>query len=173
MASSISSSPYSKPCTLCAKSRDVLIRCQIDATGKWHFVCPGTCWKSVSGGVIDGDNADEHQHYRYGGVWRNKHEAVSGKKPKKKKNKISPTQVDPASSSAAARDTTSGDPNAWSGQDAHYTKNDRVIFDNVPYVCRKSHVSQERKTPDHAYSLWKQDDAALRSADEHNQSAGG
>lgn len=73
---------HRKPCTLCAEPRDVLVRCQIDDTGKWHFVCPGRCWKQVSGGVIDGDKSEEHQWYRYGGMWKNKHEAVSAKKPK-------------------------------------------------------------------------------------------
>ena len=73
---------YRKPCTLCANSRDVLVRCQIDETNRWHFVCPGTCWKEVSGGVMDGDKAEAHKHYRYGGMWKNKHEAVSAKKPK-------------------------------------------------------------------------------------------
>jgi hypothetical protein len=73
---------HSKPCSLCATRRDVLIRCQIDESGKWHFVCTGKCWKGVSGGVVDGDGAEEHKFYRYGGMWKNKHEAVSAKKPK-------------------------------------------------------------------------------------------
>lgn len=73
---------HRKPCTLCNSPRDVLVRCQIDETGKWHFVCPGKCWKQVSGGIVDGDKAEEHKWYRYGGMWKNKHEAVSAKKPK-------------------------------------------------------------------------------------------
>lgn len=73
---------HSKPCTLCHTRRDVLVRCQIDESNKWHMVCPGTCWKKVSGGVMDGDGKPEHQFYRYGGMWKNKHEAVSAKKPK-------------------------------------------------------------------------------------------
>lgn len=73
---------HRKPCTLCATPRDVLVRCQIDDTGKWHFVCPGKCWKEVSGGVVDGDKSEAHRWYRYGGMWKNKHEAVSAKKPK-------------------------------------------------------------------------------------------
>ena len=72
---------YRKSCTLCERPRDVLVRCQIDETRRWHFVCPGSCWKHVSGGVIDGD--DEHKLYRYGGMWKNKHEAVSAKKSKR------------------------------------------------------------------------------------------
>lgn len=31
---------------------------------------------------MDGDGKSEHQFYRYGGMWKNKHEAVSAKKPK-------------------------------------------------------------------------------------------
>ncbi|KAF2721833.1 hypothetical protein K431DRAFT_201608, partial [Polychaeton citri CBS 116435] len=76
-----------KPCTLCSRLCDVRIRCQIDETGRWHLVCPGRCWRQVSGGVIDGDGDAAHRSYRYGGVWKNKHDAVSGKKPKKKKKK--------------------------------------------------------------------------------------
>ncbi|ESZ91932.1 hypothetical protein SBOR_7677 [Sclerotinia borealis F-4128] len=73
----ISPSPHSKPCTICHTPRDVLIRCQIDETKKWHFVCTGKCWKNVSGGEVDGDGI--HPEYRYGGMWKNKHEAVSAK----------------------------------------------------------------------------------------------
>ncbi|TKA65852.1 hypothetical protein B0A55_09397 [Friedmanniomyces simplex] len=78
---------HRKPCTLCQTPRDVLVRCQIDETGTWHFVCPASRWKRVSGGVVDGDGADEHKWYRYGGMWKNKHEAVSAKKPKAKKGR--------------------------------------------------------------------------------------
>ncbi|KAM0693881.1 hypothetical protein Q7P36_006005 [Cladosporium allicinum] len=35
--------------------------------GAWHFVCPGSCWQRVSGGVIDGDLAEGRQGYR--GSW--------------------------------------------------------------------------------------------------------
>jgi len=69
--------PHSKPCSLCNRPRDVLIRCQIDETKKWHFVCTGKCWQSVSGGSADGDQ--QHPLYRYGGMWKNKHDAVSAK----------------------------------------------------------------------------------------------
>lgn len=58
-----------KPCTKCAKSSDLLVRCQIDQGGTWHLVC-GKCWKEVSGGVVDGD--EKHPHYRYGGLWKNR-----------------------------------------------------------------------------------------------------
>lgn len=62
---------HDKPCTLCATPRSVLVRCQIDETGKWHFVCPGKCWHSVSGGVEDARGHEkEHPHYRYGGMVR-------------------------------------------------------------------------------------------------------
>ena len=36
-------------------------RCQIDKTETWHMVC-GKCWRTVSGGVVDGDDA--HPDYR-------------------------------------------------------------------------------------------------------------
>lgn len=77
----------SKQCSLCHTPRDVLIRCQIDDTGTWHFICTGKCWKEVSGGVVDGDGTNEW--YKYGGMWKNKHEGVSAKikGSAKKKNK--------------------------------------------------------------------------------------
>ena len=90
---------YRKPCTLCHKPRDVLVRCQIDEAsvadthpdlkpGAWHFVCPGSCWKRVSGGVIDGDLAEGREGYRYGGMWKNKHAGVSAKVPRRLKGKL-------------------------------------------------------------------------------------
>jgi len=58
-----------KPCHLCAGAHPLLIRCRIDAAGLWRMVC-GKCWKTVSGGVTDGDAA--HPHYVYGGLWKAK-----------------------------------------------------------------------------------------------------
>ena len=61
--------PRNKPCTLCGIPRPVLVRCQIDDSGTWHFVCPGKCWRDVSGGVQDAKGHQaEHPHYRYGGM---------------------------------------------------------------------------------------------------------
>lgn len=59
-----------KPCTLCSTPRNVLVRCQIDDSKKWVFVCTGTCWTSVSGGKQDGTR--DFPHYKYGGMWKNK-----------------------------------------------------------------------------------------------------
>ena len=56
-----------RPCHLCAGAHSLLIRCCVDASPAWRFVC-GRCWVKVSGGVPDGDAA--HPHYRYGGEWR-------------------------------------------------------------------------------------------------------
>jgi len=104
MARSNEMTSHDKPCTLCGTPRPVLVRCQIDANGVWNFVCPGKCWRSVSGGVEDAIGYEaEHPHYRYGGMvcpmtlseaqssqadqiqWKNKHAdgPVSAKKPKK------------------------------------------------------------------------------------------
>ena len=58
-----------KACDVCGRWVDMCIRCRIDETKKWKMVC-GKCWKSVSGGVTDGDAA--HPHYQYGGLWRNR-----------------------------------------------------------------------------------------------------
>lgn len=79
---------HNKPCTLCQTPRPVLIRCQIDASGRWHMVCPGTCWQNVSGGVEDAQGVKgQFPHYRYGGTWKNKHPdgPISAKKPKRVK----------------------------------------------------------------------------------------
>jgi len=78
-----SPSAYSKPCHLCRVPSDVLVRCQIDSSLQWYFVCTKQCWKDVSGGVVEGDAA--HLFYKYGGMWKNKHAGVSAKKPKVKK----------------------------------------------------------------------------------------
>ena len=67
-----------KPCDLCSRPVDLLIRCMVDGTSGWRMVC-GRCWKGVSGGVVDGD--EEHPEYRYGGLWKNL--------PKLRLNKIS------------------------------------------------------------------------------------
>ena len=59
----------SKPCTMCGTLRQVLVRCQIDESGKWNFVCPGKCWHAVSGGVEDAKGLEaQHPFYRYGGM---------------------------------------------------------------------------------------------------------
>lgn len=81
-------SAHRKPCSICSTPRDVLIRCQVDESEVWNFVCPGKCWQSVSGGVIDGDLEKGHEHYRYGGMWKNKHAGVSAKVPKRLKGKL-------------------------------------------------------------------------------------
>jgi hypothetical protein len=58
-----------KPCDLCTKQVDLLVRCTVDSTRDWKMVC-GKCWNTVSGGVVDGDAA--HPHYNYGGLWKNR-----------------------------------------------------------------------------------------------------
>ncbi|KAI5366612.1 hypothetical protein Slin14017_G042520 [Septoria linicola] len=84
------SDSHNKPCTLCNTPRPVLVRCQIDESGKWHMVCPGECWRSVSGGQEDAKGfKTEFPHYRYGGMWKNKHAdgPLSAKKPGKVKRR--------------------------------------------------------------------------------------
>jgi len=59
-----------KECSLCLRSVDLLIRCQVDDAKQWKLVC-GRCWKlpTVAGGVADGSG--KNPHYRYGGLWKN------------------------------------------------------------------------------------------------------
>lgn len=150
---------YRKSCTLCHKPRDVLVRCQIDETAKWHFVCPGTCWRGASGGKIDGDGAQKHQWYRYGGMWKNKHEAVSAKKPKKKAMEKSKTVVASATNTSDAlqkNSSTSSGLSEWDGNNHKYTKNDTISWDGVAWICRKSHHSELAKPPGKVYQLWKE-----------------
>ena len=148
---------YRKPCTLCDTPRDVLVRCQIDETGRWHFVCPGSCWKQVSGGKIDGDGDESHQWYRYGGMWKNKHEAVSAKKPKRKNTKPRSAATGKESQTLPASDgTEAANANEWNGDGTRYTRNDKVRYNDGTWICRKSHYSEEKKTPARAYQLWKE-----------------
>mmetsp|Transcript_16801 Transcript_16801/g.23500 ORF Transcript_16801/g.23500 Transcript_16801/m.23500 type:complete len:203 (+) Transcript_16801:67-675(+) len=58
-----------KKCDQCGKDVQLLIRCQIDQSRKWNLVC-GKCWKTVSGGVVDGD--EDHPYYKYGGLWKSR-----------------------------------------------------------------------------------------------------
>lgn len=59
-----------KECDMCGKSVDLLIRCKyMEGQTNWSMVC-GKCWKVASGGVVDGD--EDHPHYRYGGLWKNR-----------------------------------------------------------------------------------------------------
>ncbi|TKA64779.1 hypothetical protein B0A49_05325 [Cryomyces minteri] len=84
---------HRKPCTLCGAPRDLLVRCQAsgrpdastDSASAWLFVCPGACWRAVSGGVVDGDAA--HPAYRYGGMWKNRWADVSARMPRRVKEK--------------------------------------------------------------------------------------
>lgn len=69
---------HSKPCTLCQRPRDVPIRCQIYDTKKCYFICTGKCWQEVSIGKTDAYGGG-HPLYRYGGMWMNKHDAMSAK----------------------------------------------------------------------------------------------
>jgi hypothetical protein len=66
-----------KPCDMCSKGVDLLVRCQTDASQAWRMVC-GKCWKLASGGQVDGDA--RHPHYRYGGLWKNRKTVASAGK---------------------------------------------------------------------------------------------
>ena len=111
------------------------------------MVCPGKCWKEVSGGVVDG-NAD-HPYYRYGGAWKNKVAGASAKKPKNKKGKKEEIKE-------------------WSGEDKKFTVNDKVVWEGKVWVCRKSHFSREEETPGKGIGLWKEDDVANASREEED-----
>lgn len=127
-----SPSDYSKPCDLCQVPNDVLVRCRIDNTSLWYFVCTKKCWKLVSGGEVDG--SPDHPYYKYGGMWKNKHAGVSAKKPKPKR----PVSV---------QDWQHG---------TNYVFNDKIIYGAVVWSCRRSRTSSEAKAPGKGYGFWKE-----------------
>ena len=58
-----------KPCDLCKKNVNLLIRCNITPKLKWKMIC-GKCWNlpSVANGVVDGDK-NTNPYYKYGGLF--------------------------------------------------------------------------------------------------------
>ena len=137
----VSPSRSRKKCTLCDKPRDVLVRCQIDESGAWHFLCPGKCWKSVSGGEVDAAGHEaEHPFYRYGGMWKNKHAGVSAKKPKKK------------ASNGAVKEWKDG---------MELARNDRVQYEGKTWLVRRSHtadIATNNPDSESGYRYWKEAD---------------
>lgn len=135
MSSKRSKSPsaYRKACDLCQTPKDVLVRCRIDNTLQWHFLCTGKCWKEVSGGVVDG--IKDKPHYFYGGMWKNKHACVSARKPQRK---------DQATI------------NDWSEAQPGYTTNDRVNYKGNVWICRRSHDTTDKTVPGLGYRYWKE-----------------
>lgn len=139
-------SSYSKPCSHCGAPRDVLVRCQIDETRAWVFVCPGKCWHELSGGQIDGDR--EHPHYRYGGMWKNKHDAVSAKKKNKSRKELQLQDWHSSNQGTDGQSTNSG---------KRYTRNDRVIWNGKVWACRKTHLARGSSAPDQEFGLWREE----------------
>ena len=62
-----------KPCDICKKNVNLLIRCTITPKVKWIMTC-GACWNKpeVANGVVDGDK-NSNPYYKYGGLWKNLH----------------------------------------------------------------------------------------------------
>ena len=127
-----SPSSYRKQCDLCHIPNDVLVRCRIDESFEWHFVCTKKCWKTVSGGEIDGP---DKPFYVYGGMWKNKHEGTSAKKPKRKNG-------------ARIRE--------WNEYSKLYVTNDKVSYDGSVWICRKGHKSSGTTSPRVGYTFWKE-----------------
>lgn len=90
----------------------------------------------MSGGKIDGPDMP---FYQYGGMWKNKHAGVSAKKPKKKKHPTETLQV-----------------RQWSPAEVYYTTNDKVFDDGALWICRRSHLSEEKRRPGLGYTYWKE-----------------
>lgn len=147
MPSTRSKSPsaYRKSCDLCKKPRDVLVRCRIDDTLQWHFICTGTCWKRVSGGVVDG--TEDKPNYVYGGMWKNKHAGVSAAKKPKTKNPVI---------------------NDWSETQPDYIQNDKVKHEGKVWTCRRSHNTNDKSAPTLSYRFWKEA-TSVTSGDEKSE----
>ncbi len=135
----------------------------------------------MSGGVIDGNKTEETKWYRYGGMWKNKHEAVSAKKPKKPKKRagkaeqhsdkpdereiecdvLAADHAYPESgherSETPRRLVVSAHVPSWQDNNTKYTKNDRVMYNGEIWVARRSHLSvADGPTPDQDHILWKE-----------------
>lgn len=121
---------------------------------------------------MDGDSAAAHRWYRYGGMWKNKHEAVSAKMRKRKpgnaqrdrsKQELPAAESELKMANGDDRDNSSESDvhqdspcPAWVGNETQYMKNDQITWHDQTWSCRKSHVSNEARTPDKTVSLWKE-----------------
>ena len=116
--------------------------------------------------MIDGDEKEEHKRYRYGGMWKNKHEAVSAKKPRKSKEVKQTQSLGQVKGLVSFKDSAldASGVKQWDENGRRFVKNDKVLWDGRVWVCRKSHSSNERKTPGSAYSLWKEDTSSIVEA---------
>ena len=147
-----SPSSYQKPCDLCHTPHDVLVRCRIDETMEWKFVCTSKCWRQVSGGEIDGP---DFPYYQYGGMWKNKHAYVSARKPKRSRQQMT---------------------RAWNDGGIKYALNDKVMHSRSVWVCRRSHRSCETMAPGLGYTYWKEaknDETQCGQASEPENPIGG
>ena len=126
-----SPSTFRKSCDRCRELNDVLVRCQIDTTATWYFICSKKCWKEVSGGVVDGTL--DRPHYRYGGTWKNKHAHVTAKKPKRRQKDL-------------VRD--------WQPSMEQYSVNDKVRFERKVWLCRRTHGTSKDNAPGKNERYW-------------------
>lgn len=67
-------------------------------------------------------------------MWKNKHAGVSAKKPKPKQR-------------VAVRD--------WQDYTS-YLVNDKVVYEDRVWICRRSHASSEANVPGKGYGFWKE-----------------
>ena len=123
----------SKRCDRCETSgQDLLIRCRVDASGRWNMVC-GRCWKHVSGGKTDGDA--EHPHYAYGGLWKNRRAAKNPTQP--------PELAGAAAAAAAMKNSKSAPPPRFSRRE----EVSPVAFFNVTFTSRPKKRIEHRTEP--------------------------
>ena len=104
----------------------------------------------MSGGTIDGD--DDHKQYRYGGTWKNKHDAVSGKKKKKGKK----AAQDPVKQWQPPPDDDGTRKEENSPLVTRYSQNDKITSDDQVWICRRSHDASWDKEPGKSWTFWKE-----------------
>ncbi|KJX98756.1 hypothetical protein TI39_contig392g00025 [Zymoseptoria brevis] len=131
---------HNKPCTLCGVPRPVLVRCKIDETAKWHMVCPGKCWISVSGGQEDARGHEaEHPFYKYGGMWKNKHAdgPVSAKKPAKVKRRQKEGRSGKKGEGGGPGEGGDGDAESDDGHDGVSETSERAVSAKKPAKVKR------------------------------------
>lgn len=95
---------------------------------------------------------------------RPEHEAVSAKRRPKKSKKDQPEAIpdwrsghETDESMVSADESSMLEPHRYPHLDKKYTRNDRVIYDDKVWVCRKTHWAADASgPPEQEQALWKE-----------------
>ena len=119
--------------------------------------------EKVSGGIVDTTgHEDQFPFYRYGGIWKNKHEKVSVKKKNSKSGKKGKSGA-AEKAIAGVEPVAEGAGRAWK-ETVEYIGNDRVRSsqDGISWLCRRSHWSEERNGPNDEKRVQILEDGGIR-----------